>query len=77
MRELRVISARRNKRAAADAPDIAAQRRAIVAALDAGARQVQIVQITGFTREYIRRIALEERAAAHAPTAEQQERTQP
>lgn len=74
MRTLRVISARRARRAAADADDLKEQRAAIVAALDAGARQVQIVQITGFTREYIRRIALEERAAAHAPTAEQQER---
>lgn len=63
MRELRIISARRNRRANADAPDIAAQRRAIVAALDSGAKQVEIVAVTGFTREYIRRIALEERAA--------------
>lgn len=75
-RELRVISARRKRRAEADADDLAAQRSAIVAALDAGVKQVRIVAITGFTREYIRRIALEERAAAHAESpavADQQE----
>lgn len=73
-RALRVISTRRMKRAAADAADLAEQRAAIVAALDAGVKQVRIVAITGFTREYIRRIALEARAATHSPTAEQQER---
>lgn len=35
------------------------QRQAIVAALDAGIRQVELVGLTGFTREHIRRISEE------------------
>jgi hypothetical protein len=35
----------------------AEERAAIVEAIEAGMRQVQVVTITGFTREYIRRIA--------------------
>lgn len=41
------------------------EREAIVAALDAGMKQAQVCEITGFTREHVRRIAIairEERA---------------
>lgn len=42
----------------------AAERAAIVAALDAGLRQVDVVKITGWTRETVRRLADAEREAA-------------
>lgn len=40
-----------------------AERAAIVVALDAGVRQVDIVEITGYTREHVRRLAEAERQA--------------
>ena len=58
-RTLRTASARRKR---LDAQLVAArtdERAAILAALDSGMRQVQVVSITGFTREYIRRIKAE------------------
>lgn len=60
---LRAASARR-KRAERTVTDARAdERAAIVAALDAGLRQVDIVRITGWTRETVRRLADAERAS--------------
>lgn len=54
--ELRAISARR-KRLAAQIKDVRAEEReAILAAYNSGMKQVQICRITGFTRDYVRRI---------------------
>lgn len=72
-RQLRAISARRKRQDATLAATRAEERAAILAALATGTKQVQICAITGFTREYVRRI---ERGAVSAPTAEQQERAQ-
>lgn len=58
-RQLRTMSARRKRLDAQLATARAEERDAIVAALDSGMRQVQVVAITGFTREYIRRIKAE------------------
>lgn len=53
---LRSISTRRKRIAAQLAAARSEERDAILAALAAGTKQVRITAITGFTREYIRRI---------------------
>lgn len=59
---LRAATSRR-KRAERTVDDArAGERAAIVAALDAGLRQVDIVNITGWTRETVRRLAEKARA---------------
>jgi hypothetical protein len=58
-RQLRTMSARRKRLDAQLATARTDERVAILAALDSGMRQVQVVSITGFTREYIRRIKAE------------------
>lgn len=55
-RKLRAASTRRKRLDAQLVTARAEERAAIVAAMQAGMRQVQIVSITGFTREYIRRM---------------------
>ena len=57
---LRVVSARRKRRDALLASDREEERAAILAALASGTRQVEVCAITGFTREYIRRITRDE-----------------
>lgn len=56
---LRLASARRKRLEAARLQE----RAAIVAALEAGMRQVDVVAITGFTREHIRRLATDSQHA--------------
>lgn len=58
-RQLRTASARRKRLDAQLVTARADERAAILAALDSGMRQVQVCSITGFTREYIRRIKAE------------------
>lgn len=43
-----------------------AERAAILAALEAGVRQVDVVEITGYTRNHVARLADEERVRADA-----------
>jgi len=62
-RQLRTMSARRKRLDAQLVTARADERTAILAALDSGIRQVQVCTITGFTREYIRRIKAERDAA--------------
>jgi len=58
-RQLRTASARRKRLDAQLAVARSDERVAILAALGSGMRQVQVCSITGFTREYIRRIRAE------------------
>jgi DNA-directed RNA polymerase specialized sigma24 family protein len=60
---LRAASTRRKRAERAVTEARADERAAIVAALDAGLRQVDIVRITGWTRETVRRLADAEREA--------------
>lgn len=53
---LRAASTRRKRLDSLIADARAEERAAILAALGEGMKQVEIVAITGFTREYIRRI---------------------
>lgn len=62
---LRAASMRRKRAERTVDEARAAERAAIVAALDAGLRQVDIVNITGWTRETVRRLA--EKARAEQP----------
>lgn len=58
---LRAATARR-KQAVKKADDARlAERAAILAALESGLRQVDVVEITGYTREHVRRLAEAER----------------
>jgi hypothetical protein len=68
--ELVAISQRRQEQKIELAELRKEERAAILAAMATGTKQVQICAITGFTREYVRRI---ERGAV-SPTVEQQER---
>lgn len=68
-RVLRTVSARRKRLDAQIAAIRAEERAAILAALDSGTRQVQVCSITGFTREYIRRIKAERDAASSGARA--------
>lgn len=54
--QLRAISTRRKRQAAQLAVTRAEERAAVLAALASGTKQVRITAITGFTREYIRRM---------------------
>jgi hypothetical protein len=67
-RQLRTMSARRKRLDAQLLTARADERAAILAALDSGMRQVQVVSITGFTREYIRRIKAESAAPGSGAT---------
>jgi hypothetical protein len=55
--ELRAATTRRKRAEDRWRDARAAEARAILAALDAGMRQVDIVHITGYTREHVRRLA--------------------
>lgn len=55
--ELRAATARRKRAEDRWRDARAAEARAILAALDAGLRQVDVVGITGYTREHVRRLA--------------------
>ncbi len=55
-KRLRAASARRKRLDGLVAEARAEERAAILEAIDDGMRQVKVVSITGFTREYIRRI---------------------
>jgi hypothetical protein len=61
---LRAASARRRRAERTVDAARAAERDAIVAALDSGLRQVDIVKITGWTRETVRRLAEKARAGS-------------
>jgi hypothetical protein len=61
---LRAASTRRKRAERTVDEARAAERDAIVAALDSGLRQVDIVRITGWTRETVRRLAEKARAGS-------------
>lgn len=75
-RQLRAISARRKRQDASLAATRAEERAAILAAMATGTKQVQICAITGFTREYVRRIERGAESESPATAVEQQERAQ-
>lgn len=62
--QLRSATSRRKRAERAVKEARLAERAAILAALEAGLRQVDVVSITGYTREHVRRLAEAERQAA-------------
>lgn len=63
---LRAATAKRQRAETAVVDARAAERAAIAAALDAGLRPVDVVKITGYTRETVRRLADRVRLEAKA-----------
>lgn len=64
-RQLRAATARRKRLDAQLKAARMEERAAMLAAMDAGLKQVQVVAITGFTREHIRRLAEAARSEAN------------
>jgi hypothetical protein len=64
--QLRAATARRKRSEGRLRDARSAESRAIRAALDSGIRQVEIVAITGYTREHVRRLAAAAEPVPHA-----------